>query len=220
MPQFTPKTVSDPSNLTHGRHPGFLLAITEEPIPDGWAMGAKDTLMFRWHLAIWEHIEHLAQYAPEQQSAISSRAFSPKGKFQQSKAHAWASALIGHEIPKGQGVDLDPLLPIACYVDVERTPGNDYCKITALWGRPEGQGAIPPVVHQLRQQYVTVGTPAPQAQLNGQAPLPPPPAPPAQQQPPPPRPVAWGSPGPAPQPPQGQQPVLPGTRPAGNGAPF
>lgn len=228
MPTFQPKTVNDPSNLTHGRHPAFLLAIMEELIPEGWESGKKDTHMFRWHLAIWEHPDHLTQYAPEQQSAISSRAFSPKGKFQASKAYVWACALLGREIPRGQGVDLEPLLPLACWADVERTPGNDYAKITALWGRPEGQSAIPPVVHQLRQQYVTVGTPA-QAPANGQAPAPQP-LPPAQQ-PPPPRPTTWGSPGPATQPgwqpgPQGQtavqqQPALPGTQPKGTStAPF
>lgn len=232
MPTFQPKTISDPSNLTHGRHPGFLLAITEEAIPEGWAMGTKDTLMFRWHLAVWEHESHLAQYAPEQQSAISSRAFSPKGKYQASKAWVWACSLIGRELPKGQGVDLDPLLPLACYVDVERVPGNDYCKIVALWGRPEGQAAIPPVVQQLRAQYAT-GLPAAQpAQANGHA------APPPAPQPPPPQ---WGTPGPAAPPssvpggwpgaaqpartaqaPPPAQPTLPGTAPRGAqaGIPF
>jgi len=227
MPVFTPKTVNDPSQLTHGRHPAFLLAIVEEAIPDGWEMGKKDTHMFRWHLAIWEHPDHVMQYAPEEQSAISSRAFSPKSKYQASKAYVWTCALLGREIPRGQGADLDPLLPLACWADIERTPGNDYAKITALWGRPEGQAQIPPVVHQLKAQYATGMPPAPAA-------APPPPAPaqaaPAWQMPPPPQPgpaahpaqrtAPVGYPQPAPQAPA--QPPLPGTAPrgAGAGVPF
>lgn len=204
MPQFTPRTVSDPSNLTHGRHPGFLLAITEEAIPDGWAMQAKDTHMFRWHLAIWEHPDHLAQYAPEEQSAISSRAFSPKSKFQASKAYVWTCALLGREIPKGQGVDLDPLLPLACWCDVERVPGNDYCKIAALWGRPEGQGQIPPLIHQLQAQYTAT---SPAEALSLPPPVRPagPPAPATAQAVVPPQ--GWPTPA------RPAQPLMPGPRP-------
>ncbi len=218
MPAFQPKTVNDPSQLSHGRHPGFLLAIVEEAIPEGWESGKKDTHMFRWHLAVWEHPDHIMQYAPEQQSAISSRAFSPKGKFQASKAYVWSCALLGKEIPRGQGCDLDPLLPLACWVDVERIPGNDYAKITALWGRPEGQASIPPVVHQLKAQYATGMPPAPAQQA-----APATPERPAWQMPPPPQPgPAPSVPGGYPSPPPPAQPALPGTQPrgAGAGVPF
>ena len=173
MPEFapSPQYTSDKSNLTRGRHPAFLCLITEEPIPQGWKMGEKDTMMFRWHFAVWETPAHIATTAPEHQSAVSSRKFSPAGTQPQSKAYGWTTELLGRRPAPGERVNLDPLLPLPCEVKIARekkdgTP-TDYAVVLELEAWAGGAALrTPELVTKLRelgtlwQQGVSTGTPA------------------------------------------------------------
>src|SRR5262245_19312366 len=51
---YQPRTFSDPSELTEGLHPCYLLEVVEEPVPEGWEMQKRDPLMWRWFFAVWE----------------------------------------------------------------------------------------------------------------------------------------------------------------------
>ncbi len=44
--------MSDPTELTDGWHPGYLLRITHELKPEGFTL-MKGTHIYRWHLAVW-----------------------------------------------------------------------------------------------------------------------------------------------------------------------
>jgi hypothetical protein len=133
-----------PSNLSPGRHPGYLLRITEEPTPEAWPMREQSPNMWRWIFAIWPDPSFIPSQAPEVQTAVSSTKFSPKGKFQASKAYVWTSQLLGRQIAPGESVDYDTLYPVPCVCKVERDPGKDFAKITDVEAWPEGAQYLTP----------------------------------------------------------------------------
>ena len=132
---YTPKTYNDPSALSPGWHPAFLLEIADEPTPEGWKMYEKSPRLWRWRFACWEVPTLIDRQAPERQSAVSSQAFTPKGRQPASKAYLWTSALLGRQIPPGETVNLDPLMPIPCRVKVERA--NEYANILDVEASPD-----------------------------------------------------------------------------------
>lgn len=158
MPEFSyePRTLNDKSSLTDGRHPAFLVEITEEPIPPTWKsykkeLSAEQNMQYRWHFVVYESPGAIdANRAPERQTAVSSKAFSPKGKLRDgtsrpaSKAFSWTCELLNRQIQPGERVNLDPILPIPCSVKVERN--GEYANILDLERWPDGARYVTPEV--------------------------------------------------------------------------
>jgi hypothetical protein len=131
-----------PSNLSDGWHPAYLLHISEEATPGDWEMFKQSPTMYRWHFAAWETPTHLTQ-EPEVQSGLTSTKFTPKSRYQASKAYTWACQLLGRTIASGESVDFDPLYPIPCRIKTSKDPGKDFIKITDVESWPEGQQPLP-----------------------------------------------------------------------------
>ena len=215
---YQPRTINDKSQLTPNWHPGFLLEIGVEDVPDGWEMGKKNSHMYRWKFAIFEHQGQIATTAPEFQSCVSSPQFSPPGRYQASKAFLFTQKLLGRKIEPGEHVNLDPMMPFPCLVLINRTDKNgapsEYANILDLGVWPDGAALLTPELRQKLAAFLAMKT----GPANGQTT--PPPAQSTYAQPAPtyapPAPamttVAAPTPMPAPQP-QPQQPVLPGTPP-------
>jgi hypothetical protein len=201
--QMTNRPPVNPSALSEGWHPGFLIHISEEPTPADWQMAKQSPTMYRWHFVLWEIPTLIDRQAPEHQSGLTSAKFSPKGKFQASKAYTWTKQLLGRDIPPGQSVNWDALYPVPCRVKVERTPGKDFIKILDVEAWPEGQPFTQSMAEPLRlARAEAVAAPVPVIQ-----PLETPPAvPPAPPQSPPAGMQSWGTQHgqPAPQPVQPQ----------------
>jgi hypothetical protein len=178
-----------PSNLTPGRHPGYLLLISEEETPEGWPMRDQSPTMYRWTFCLWPDPSCIPTTAPEVQTAVSSTKFSPKGKFQASKAYVWTSQLLGRQIAPGESVDYDTLYPVPCVCKVERDPGKDFAKITDVESWEEGRQYLTPDFKTLLLALAT-DDPEPEAPQPART-APSAPAPPA----PTPAPAAqtWGS---------------------------
>jgi len=143
---YTPQHYSDPSNLVAGVHPAFLVAVTEEPIPDGWEMAKAHKFMYRWHFAVLDSVATMHHIQPEYQTAVSSPIFSAAGK-QVSKAYAWMSAMLGRAIALNESLDTDALLPLPCQVLISRSDKagqpSDYATIDSkLLGWPEGAALL------------------------------------------------------------------------------
>jgi hypothetical protein len=120
----------NPSSLSQGWHPEFLVHISEEITPADWKMKEKSPTMWRWYVLVWESPVTLQQgQAPEQQSGLTSAKFSPKGRYVASKAWTWTSQILGRQLATGETVDWDPLYPVPVRIKVSRDPGKDYIKI-------------------------------------------------------------------------------------------
>lgn len=175
----TMKTTSSitPSNLTDGWHPAYLLHISIEETPGDWAMFEKSPMMYRWHFAAWETPDHLTQ-EPEVQAGLTSMKFSPKGRYQASKAYTWASQLLGRAIAVGESIDFDTLYPAPCRVKVVKEPGKDFIKVLDVEAWPEGQQHLPAIKEALLSLRATVMAQAPPVippvTPQPQAPAPPP----------------------------------------------
>ena len=143
--------------------------------------------MWRWHFAVWE-TPHQVQQEPEVQSGLTSTKFSPKGRYQASKAYLWACALLGRQIQAGETIDYDPLFPLPCRIKTTKEPGKDFVKVTDVESWPEGQQALAPIKDALLGLRATI--------LQQPPPVIPPAAPPASAATPapsqPPAPVAPG----------------------------
>lgn len=171
--QMTNTPPINPSALSEGRHPGFLLKIAEEATPDGWVMKEKSPTMYRWYFALWEVPTLIPQQAPELQTGITSTKFSPKGKFQASKAYVWTCQLLGRHIQPGESVNYDPLFPLPCSVKVTRAPGKDFIKIIDVEGWPDGaQYLTEPITQALRDLLAAPSTPPPAPSVQPLAPQP------------------------------------------------
>jgi hypothetical protein len=133
---YEPRSYNDKSVLSDGWHPAFLLAITDEPTPEGWKMFAQSPRLWRWHFAVWSTPDAIATQAPEHQSAPSSQKFTPQGRQPASKAYEWTCYLLARQIAPGERVNLDPLLPLPCRVKVVRK--DEYANIKDLEAWPEG----------------------------------------------------------------------------------
>jgi hypothetical protein len=150
------------SILTDGWHPGFLLHISEEPTPPDWQMFAQSPTMYRWHFVLWENPDAIPAEAPEHQSGLTSTKFSPKGRYQASKAYTWAVQVLRRQIGPGEEVDWDTLYPVPCRVKVERTPGKDFIKVIDVEAWPEGQPFTVSLAEPLRRARAeAVDAPAP-----------------------------------------------------------
>jgi hypothetical protein len=203
--QMTNRPPVNPSALSEGWHPGFLLHISEEATPADWQMAKQSPTMYRWHFVLWEVPTLIDRQAPEHQSGLTSTKFSPKGKFQASKAYTWTKQMLARDIPPGQSINWDTLYPVPCRVKVERTPGKDFIKILDVEAWPEGGAFTVSMAEPLRlARAEAVAAPPPVIPpLDTPAPTPQAPqAPPAGMQ-------SWGTqhgaPAPAPQAPAAEK---------------
>jgi hypothetical protein len=150
MPTFayTPQSINDPSQLSEGWHPAMLIAILDEETPAGWEMAKTSARMWRWCFAVWQHPDIMTTQHPELQSSPTSQKFSSGGKYQPSKAYVWTCQLLGKTIQPGESVDLDPLMPLPCLLEVKRTnklgQPVEYATITNLRPWPEGAQMLTP----------------------------------------------------------------------------
>src|SRR5262245_25744011 len=198
MVTMTNRPSAPPSNLRDGWPPAYLLHIAEEATPGDWQMHAQSPTMWRWHFAVWENPTTMQQ-EPEVQSGLTSTKFSPKGRYQASKAYTWACALVGRTIQAGETIDYELLYPLPCRLKTVKDPGKDFVKITDVESWPEGGQALAPIKEALLGLRMTIMQ------------QPPPPIPPVTTHPP--------VPAPAPEPPkpgmqtsrnvQGQAPAPP-----------
>lgn len=197
--EMTNRPPVNPSALSEGWHPGFLIHISEEPTPADWQMAKQSPTMWRWHFVLWEVPTLIDRQAPEHQSGLTSTKFSPKGKYQASKAYTWTVQLLRSQIAPGQSVNWDTLYPVPCRVKVERTPGKDFIKILDVEAWPEGQPFTQTMAEPLRlARAEAVAAPVPIIPPV----TPPATAPPAAPQQPPAGLTSWGTQhgAPAPQP--------------------
>jgi hypothetical protein len=157
MPNFSyqPPSINDPSQLSEGWHPAYLLAITDEATPEQWAMYQASPRLWRWWFAVWEHPSVL-HTTPECQTSPTSQKFSPGGKYQPSKAYLWTCKLLNRSFNAGESVNLDELMPMACKVWVKRTNSqgqpSEFANISELATWPEGAALLTP---ELRQKLST-----------------------------------------------------------------
>jgi hypothetical protein len=176
--QMTIMPTAIESALTEGRHPGYLLNITEEPTPPEWPMAKSSPQLWRWHFALWEVPGLIEHHTPELQTGITSTKFAPKGKFQASKAYVWTCQLLQRQIAPGESVNYDPLYPLPCSVRVTREVGKDYVKIVDVEAWPEGAALLTDTLRAALKDLVAQSpTPPPDS---GTSPVPvrtPPPAP-------------------------------------------
>lgn len=179
MPEFSQEVnfTSDKSSLKPGMHPACLLLVTEEPIPEGWAMRDRgQTHMYRWHFAIWDYETSIAGAVPEHQTAVSSKTFSPGGKNPASKAFVWTSKLLGRRPNQGERVNLDPLMPLPCLLEVDRMKNDgapiDYARITDLKSWAEGDQFLTPPVRAKLQALMAEWAASSHAQLAEAQPAP------------------------------------------------
>jgi hypothetical protein len=159
---------NDPSQLTDGWHPAFLIEIGTEDTPPDWERAKRSPKQYRWYFAVWETNADVTHRAPEAQSSTTSTLFSPGGKYQPSTNYVWHSELVGHRIAKGEHVNLDPLLPLPCRVKVLRTDKNgqpsEYATIKDLERWPEGQALLTADLKDKLatwQRMKTAGAPSP-----------------------------------------------------------
>jgi hypothetical protein len=186
------KPLSNTSQLTAGRHPAFLIHVDEEPTPTDWQMAGKSPTMWRWYVAVWENPDRIGQVEPEIQTAITSATFTPKGKFPASTAYLWTQEMLQRQIPVGEEIDWDSLVPYPCTCKIERIDGKDYVRVKDLEAWPDGQQYLPSLralllQHKAAAQRASASARATRAQ-NGTVP-PASPAPPAD-----PSLRTWGSP--------------------------
>ena len=184
MPTFsyTPRMFSDASALPEGLHPAFLVAVTDEETPEGWQMREKSPRMWRWYFAVYDNVQVIPHVRPELQSTVSSQTFSPGGKYQPSKAYVWAVALLNRQIGKGEKIDIDAMLPLACELYISRrdkqgTPVEQaIIKDLVAWGdgaqylTPELKARLAAWWHEKSNELGTEGS-------DGQTAPPPPAAP-------------------------------------------
>lgn len=148
MVMMTTRPPVTPSNLSDGWHPAYLLHISEEATPGDWEMFKQSPTMYRWHFCAWEH-PGLLQQEPEVQSGLTSTKFTPKGRYQASKAYLWTCQLLGRTIVSGESVDFDPLYPLPCRIKVAKEPGKDFIKIIDVESWPDGQQHLPAMTDTL-----------------------------------------------------------------------
>lgn len=170
MPQFTyqPRSINDPSQLSEGWHPAFLLAIHDEETPEQWAMRESSPRMWRWVFAVWSSPETIAQQIPEMQSAPTSQKFTPASRYSPSKAYTWTCTLLGRAVQAGESVSLDDLLPLACRLKIRRVNGQgqpiEFANIVDLEAWPDGASQLTPDLrHRLTTWFAMkqAGTPVP-----------------------------------------------------------
>jgi hypothetical protein len=152
--KMMPTSTITPSQLTPGRHPGYLGTITEEPTPPDWAMAKSSPTMYKWWLLIWETPELIGHQDPEVQSGITSTKLTPKGRFQASSAYTWSCQLLQCAQLPVAGVDWDAHVPLPCRVKVGRIAGKDYIRVEDLEAWPEGAQYLPLLQAQLQQLRV------------------------------------------------------------------
>lgn len=172
----------NPSALSEGWHPGFLIHISEEPTPPDWQMYQQSQTMWRWHFVLWQEPAAVMTQAPETQSGLTSAKFSPKGRYQASKAYTWAKQILGRDIPPGQSVTWDTLYPVPCRVKVERQAGKDFIKVLDVEGWSDGAVVAQTLTEPLaRARAEAIAAPAPvippmdkASQRTSSPPMPPP----------------------------------------------
>src|SRR5262245_12181321 len=162
MPQmsYTPKTYNDITALSAGWHPAYLLEMADEPTPESWKMYDQSPRLWRWRFAVWEVPTLIDRQKPERQSAVSSQKFTPKGRQPASKAYSWTAALLGRQIPPGEVVNLDPLMPIPCRVKVELS--NQYANIVDVEPCPDITQYLTPAMRQSLAAFLVSFSEAPE----------------------------------------------------------
>lgn len=201
MPNFsyTPRSINDPSQLSEGWHPAYLLQIADEATPELWSMYESSPRLWRWLFAVWETPQHVQTTTPELQSAPTSQKFTPASRYSPSKAYTWTCALLGRAVQAGESVSLDDLFPLPCRLKIRRVNGQgqpiEFANIVDLEAWPDGGSLLTADVRQKLATWFTMkqqGTPAP-APAPGAVPRPVPAVPAA-----PAAPAGWGQPAPTP----------------------
>ena len=165
---YEPRSYNDKSALTDGWHPAFLLTITDEPTPETWKMYAKSPRLWRWQFAVWAKPEDIPHMPPERQTTPSAQKFTPKGNQPASKAYLWTCELLGRQVPPGEHVNLDPLMPLPCRVKVSRN--NEYANIMDLEAWVGGSQYLTPDMRVKLQQLLDNPASAPAGQPSTQSP--------------------------------------------------
>ena len=149
---YEPRTFSDPTQLEEGLHPGYLVQVVIDDVPPDWESYKKDKLQWRWYLAIWGSEAQVGQVAPELQSGISARSFSPGGKFQASKARVWSKALLRRDIGLRERFAPNELVPLPCmvYITREDKHGNrlDFANVKELRRWDRGVDLLTPALRE------------------------------------------------------------------------
>jgi hypothetical protein len=124
-------------------------------------MFKQSPTLYRWYFAVWETPGLIAQQDPEVQNGITSAKFTPKGRFQASKAYTWTCQLLQRQFQGGAGVEWDDHFPLACRIKVGRDAGKDYIKIEDVEAWPEGAAALATLREQLQQLRADIEASAP-----------------------------------------------------------
>lgn len=153
---YQPRTINDHSQLDEGWHPAALVAIDEEDANPLWDSVQKyqadnhtDAVprMWRWKFALWDTVADLSSSVPEMASKVTSKKFSPGGRYQASTAYVWTKNLLNRPPQPGEAIDLWAMLPLACMVKVGRTNKDgeliEYANIENVRAWPEGQQHFP-----------------------------------------------------------------------------
>lgn len=140
---YTKQFFSEPSDLSPGVHPAFLMAIIEDATPPDWDMFKSSPRMYRWHFATAHSVDSVTTLVPELVTAITSKIFS--GGKQPSKNYTWHCTLVGHEIQLDEEVDLDPVMPVPCQLAISRTKQGksvEWAIVDTLYPWPDGQALL------------------------------------------------------------------------------
>jgi hypothetical protein len=140
---YTPQFYSEPSVLTPGVHPAFLMAILDEVTPPTWEMAKKSPRMWRWHWAVAHTAQTFDAYVPELVTAVCSKIFS--GGKQASKNYTWHCTLLGRVIAPDESVDLDPMMPLPCQLAISRTKGGvsvEWAIVDNVYAWPDGAALL------------------------------------------------------------------------------
>jgi len=134
---FRRKIVEQPSTLSAGWHPAYLISIKEEQKPESFTLMKEETLL-RWYVRVWAQPRDVASGEPEYHTAFSSLAFS-----ENSKAFKWVSSLTESYPDVGEEIELG--LPLACRVKIERRPGTEreFVRIVDFEPWPEAPAEPP-----------------------------------------------------------------------------
>ena len=80
----------------------------------------------------------LARWNPKFSPRLPRPSSRRPGKFPASNAYLWAQELLQRQIPVGEVIDWDALLPFPCTIKVEHPGDADYVRVGALKPGPMG----------------------------------------------------------------------------------
>ena len=146
--EYNPRTFSDPSSLPEGLHPAYLIQVVDEETPAGWQMAQKSPRMWRFFFATWDNPSVVATTEPELQSQVCSQTFSAGGKYPASKAYLNMKACLNRDIPRGEKMDPNSIVPLPCQLYISRYDKNntpiDFANVRDVKPWPQGVALLTP----------------------------------------------------------------------------